>query len=409
MAILSKRMMTEVNRGYQGAYGLKAYFMNLSGEVINADDPLRVLANTRYRRNYALQQSIDLGEPYVFRPVPSVATWVMGLEHRRMVHGAVIGGEVFVADGECGGGRMKPLDAERTAQGLVAYGMDAERAAQFAHSLPVWPEGRIRKAAEFLVKTFYDISGWKPVLTTENRLKALQQRQINQAIEDQRRKGSEALYAFEKERMLLSNIRAGDRNEARRILNEMLATIYLSSPRLAVLRARAVELMSCLTRAAIEDNPLLEPLMEQNHAWTERLIAAETFEDISQYLMAALDEFIDDVYLHGVNRTNPRVSGALDFMSRKHAEDISLREIARNVGLSSCRLAHLVKEYTGKTVMQHLRQIRVRRAQHLLSKTSMTCTEIAYAVGYGDQSYFIKQFKKMTGATPARYRRQRAS
>ena len=41
-----------------------------------------------------------------------------------------------------------------------------------------------------------------------------------------------------------------------------------------VLRARAVELMSCLTRAAIEDNPLLEPLIERNHAWTERLIAA---------------------------------------------------------------------------------------------------------------------------------------
>jgi hypothetical protein len=70
---------------------------------------------------------------------------------------------------------------------------------------------------------------------------------------------------FEKERALLAHIRAGDRNTARRILNEMLATIYLTSHQLVVLRARTVEMMSCLTRAAIEDNPLMEPLIVRNH------------------------------------------------------------------------------------------------------------------------------------------------
>jgi len=408
MAILSKRMMAEVSRTYQGVYGLRAYFINLSGEAINADDPLKSLSNTRYRRNYALQQSIDSGAPYVFRPAPSVATWVMGMEDCRMVHGAVVSAEVFVADGkEAGAGHISECDIEPTVKHLVAYGMKAEIAEKFITSLPVWPATRIQKSADFLAKTFYEISGWKPVLTTENRLKALQQEQISQAIHAQRRNGSEALYAFEKERMLLSNIRAGDRNEARRILNEMLATIYLSSPRLVVLRARTVELMSCLTRAAIEDNPLLEPLMERNHAWTERLIAADTFEDISQRLMSALDEFIDDVYLHGVNRTNRKVSKALDFMSQNHSTEVSLCDIAEDVGLSPCRLSHLVREYTGKTVMQHLQQIRIQRAQHLLEKTAMSCTEIAYDVGYGDQSYFIKQFKRINGTTPARYRRQR--
>lgn len=408
MAILSKRMMTEVSRAYQRAYGLKAYFVDLSGEMVNADDQLRCLSHTRHRRSYALQRSVDSGMPHIFRPAPSVATWVMGMEHCRMVHGAVVSSEVFVAkDEDHGDGCVSEPDFEHTVKHLVSSGMEEDKAAQFVGSLPVWPERRIRKAADFMARTFYEISGWKPVLTTENRLKALQQEQINQAIHDQRRKGSDALYAFEKERMLLSNIRAGDRNEARRVLNEMLATIYLSSPRLVVLRARTVEMMSCLTRAAIEDNPLLEPLMEQNHAWTERLIAAGTFEDLSQCLMSSLDEFIDNVYLHGVNRTNRKVSRALDFLSRNYSREISLRDIAEDVGLSTCRLSHLVKEYTGKTVMQHLQHIRTQRAQHLLEKTAMSCTAVAYEVGYGDQSYFIKQFKKMTGLTPGKYRRLR--
>jgi AraC-like DNA-binding protein len=35
----------------------------------------------------------------------------------------------------------------------------------------------------------------------------------------------------------------------------------------------------------------------------------------------------------------------------------------------------------------------------------MNCTDIAYETGFGDQSYFIKQFRKQMGITPARYRR----
>jgi AraC-like DNA-binding protein len=271
-----------------------------------------------------------------------------------------------------------------------------------------WPGSMVFEAAQFLNDLFYSISGWRPVQMRENRVRAIQQKQINESIEDQKRRGETALYAFEKERILLANIRAGDRNEARRILNEMLAAIYLSSPKLVVLRARAVELMSCLTRAAIEDNPLMEPLIERNHTWTERMVKAADFENLSQVLMEALDDFIDGIYLHGVNRSNSKVHRALDFINANFASDISLRGVAVEVGLSPCRLAHLVKEFTGRTVLQIIQQVRVRHAQHLLERSSMSCTEIAYEVGYGDQSYFTRQFRRLTGTTPARYRKARS-
>lgn len=408
MAILSKRTMTEVSRTYQSTYGLTVYFMDLSGQVINSDDPLGGLSNTRRRRDYALQQSISTGEPYVFHPAPSITTWVAGLEDRRMVHGAVISGEVYQENGDAIRMTAPETHAARAIEYLVQHGMTDEAARTLVTRLPVWPEWRVKEAATFLCEVFYQISGWNPVLTKENQLRTLQQKQITQAIQDQRQHGQEALYAFEKERALLANIRAGDRNGARSILNEMLATIYMSSPQLVVLRARTVELISCLTRAAIEDNPLLEPLIERNHAWTERLIAAETFERLSQCLMSALDEFIDGVYLHGMNRSNTKVHKALDFISGNYSGRISLEDIANVVALSPCRLSHLVKEFTGRTVLQHVQQVRIRHAQLLLEKTSKSCTEIAYEVGYGDQSHFIKHFRRLTGTTPGRFRRRQA-
>ncbi len=389
--------MSDTIRTVDERYRVRPRFMDLSGGTDGDSDALTVLSNTRRRRDYALQQSINIGEPHVFDAAPGVAVWVVALEDRRRIHGGLVGGEVLV--------RERRVAAEETTRYLTHQGMSGQDAERFLGRLPEWPASRVREAAAFAFETFYQLSGWTPELVLENRRKIQQQKQLTQAIEDQKRAGVEALYAFEKERVLLSNIRAGDRNGARRILNEMLAAIYMSSPRLVVLRARAIELVSCLTRAAIEDNPLMEPLIEVNHRWTERLIRAQSFESLSGELMTALDDFIDGIYLHGVNRSNTKVQLALDFISRHFAEPISLRDVAHGVGLSASRLAHLVKDYTGKTVVQIIHETRVRQAQRLLERTSATCTEVAYEVGFGDQSYFIKHFKRLTGVTPARYRR----
>ena len=401
MPILSKRIMTDVNRACFRTLHVRPRYMDLSGNARADNDALSLLSSARRRRNYALQESINLGEPCVFSPVPGVTSWIVALENLRMVYGGFIGGEVLIE------GRRETK--EETLEHLVTHGMSRGRAEEFLAGLPVWAESRVKVAAEFLRDTFYQISGWKPDLMKENRLKALQQEQINEAIEDQRKSGKQAIYAFEKERILLANIRAGDRNGSRRILNEMLAAIYMSSPQLVVLRARAIELMTCLTRAAIEDNPLLEPLIESNHAWTEQLVRARSFEDLSQVLMNALDDFIEGIYLQGVNRSNPKVSRALDFISHNFSKPISLQSVASEVGLSPCRLSHLMKEFTGKTVLQLIRQVRIQHAQQLLERTSLGCAEIAYEVGFGDQSYFIKHFRRLTGMTPARYRRARSS
>ena len=401
MAFLSKRIMTEISRTSLREHGLAVMFMDLGGRVMDGSaDPFGALSGIRRRRDNALQESINQGAPALFYPAAGLMAWVVAMEHRRMMHGGIMVGPAWIGI-DSGPERLK------TAEYLAARGMPARDAEAFCLNLPARAESQLRPAAEQLQVLFYQVSGWNAELMKENRVRIQQQDQINQAIEAQRKSGMPALYAFEKERILLAHIRAGDRNGARRLLNEMLATIYMSSPQLVVLRARAIELISCLTRAAIEDNPMLEPLIERNHRWTDQLIHADGFEALSTELMQALDEFIDAVYLHGVNRSNVHVHKAMEFIAREFKEPISLSHVAAHVGLSSCRLAHLVKAFTGKTVLEVIRQVRLQRAQELLDRTALSGVEIAYEVGFGDQSYFIQHFKRYAGMTPARYRRRR--
>ncbi len=400
MAFLSKRIMSDVNRSFNDKFGVKIFFIDLTGKTINQPTPLDTLSNSKRRRMYALQQSIDQGQPYIFYPAPSIASWAIGLENKRMVHGMAISDSVIVLNND-----NSTPDLYKTIEYLQSKGMPHNDTQKFINNLPVWAESKIRKAADTLYKMFYDISGWKPVLSEENKLRNHQAMQFQQAIMAQKQNKQQALYAFEKERYLLTNIRAGNRNEARRVLNEMLAAIFLSTPKTAILRARTIELITCLTRAAIEDNPLLEPLIERNHIWIEKIISAKSFDSISSELMNALDEFIDEIYLHGVNRSNIKVHDALEYINRHFNENISLQDIANHVNLSPYRISHLIKDYTGRTTLQHIQEIRTHHAKKLLKETTLSCTEIAYKLGYSDQSYFIKHFKRQTGTTPAKYRK----
>jgi AraC-like DNA-binding protein len=397
MAKLSKRLMMEVARDAYRATGARPFFMDLGG-VTRADrDALALLPKVRRLRTYALHESINTGEPFFFEIVPGLMSWLVALEDRRIIHGAVIGGEVL--------SKEQPLCYEDGLRGVAGLGLSLASAREYLDARPAFSPAQAREAAGRLHRAFYQISGWKPLQMEENRLRMRQQQQIAEAMEDQKRRGG--AYPFEKERILLSHIRSGDQAGARRVLNEMLGALYLSSPKLVVLRARAIELMGYLTRAAVEDSPVLESLIERNHQWMQRLIEARDFEDLSRVLTQALDDFIEGIYLHGFNRSNTSVSRALDYITRHSMKPIRLADIAAAAGLSPYRLAHVVKEHTGKSPLQIVLHARIQSARALLEHTDKSCTDIAYEVGFNDQSYFIRHFKRLTGVTPARFRRAR--
>jgi two-component system, response regulator YesN len=399
MPILSKRTMQDVAREIRADYGVATRFMDVSGAIHTGGDPLGRLSNVRRRRSLSLQEGLNRGAPACFEPAPHTLSWVVPLEHERMVFGGAVGAAGIAAG---------PDAKAETIDYLADHGLTRTEAESVVTALPRVAAELPETIARALFKTFYDMSGWRPVLMNENRQRLAQQAQLSQALREQSRAGAEIFYAFEKERALLANIRAGDRNGARRILNEMLTAVYMSDPDLAVLRARALELLGCLTRAAVEDNPLLETLIQQTHQWSAAVIAAPDFEAVSASLMQALDQYIDLVYLHGVNRSNTNVHRAIEIIGERYMEPLSLEHVAAHVGLSAGRLAHLIKQYTGRTTVDIINGVRIRRAQELLDRTDRGCAEIGYEVGFNDQSYFTRQFRRHTGLTPARYRRHRS-
>ena len=92
----------------------------------------------------------------------------------------------------------------------------------------------------------------------------------------------------------------------------------------------------------------------------------------------------------------------------KHLDDseLSVDMIADEVGISRVHLHRKMKELTGQTPHDFIRNIRLKRAANLLSGGGMNVTEVMYACGFSNSTSFSTIFKKFYGMSPRDYMRE---
>lgn len=94
------------------------------------------------------------------------------------------------------------------------------------------------------------------------------------------------------------------------------------------------------------------------------------------------------------------------YFIRNHYDDLSLSTawLAEKLEVSKSYLSNLYKTKTGRTLSHSINVFRIEKAKLLLRNPSLKIYEIAARCGYADENYFIRVFKKITGATPLKYR-----
>ncbi len=212
-------------------------------------------------------------------------------------------------------------------------------------------------------------------------------------------------YPLHKEKELLGKVRLGDRAGAREILNEILGEIFLhNAGNLDIIKARVLELVVVISRAAVEGGARLERMLGLNYELLTGILSIGSFDDLCMMIKTTLDTMLDNVYETRNVKNADTLGMALRYIREHFAEPLTLEDTARNVFLSPFYLSHTFKDELGITFIEYLTRVRMESAKKLLTDKSLSMQAIAEAVGYDDASYFSKVFKRNEGVTPNKYR-----
>lgn len=101
---------------------------------------------------------------------------------------------------------------------------------------------------------------------------------------------------------------------------------------------------------------------------------------------------------------NRFVKQAQEYMKEHYNEELSLQEVAEKVGISAGYLSTMFTQNLNCSFVDYLNQIRIDRACVYLEQNYLKNYEIAYKVGFKDDKYFSKVFRKIKGMSPKEYR-----
>ena len=87
-------------------------------------------------------------------------------------------------------------------------------------------------------------------------------------------------------------------------------------------------------------------------------------------------------------------------------DSIGVGQLADVASVTTPYFIKLFKQEFGSSPVQYINRKKVERAQLLLSTTEKAVKEVAYTLGFSDQNYFIRLFRKLTGVTSQEYRKR---
>jgi len=142
--------------------------------------------------------------------------------------------------------------------------------------------------------------------------------------------------------------------------------------------------------------------IEHTHNSGRRFAEELAMNLLERLLLRAVEE---DPRSHQQVRDS-RVVEACQYVTRHLASEVKIEDVAKHVCLSPSRLAHLFREQMGVNLLRWREDQRVIRARLLLQTTQEPIATIGREVGYDDQLYFSRVFRKRVGLSPSDFRRR---
>lgn len=287
--------------------------------------------------------------------------------------------------------------------------IDAQRLkkiSRYLERVPYVSPGRVNSMSILLfmsVGFMNDVSAASRMLETQDADEI--QSQISEYILELKGEEAAPQYPLATERALLSSIVDSDKPTAQKLLNELLGHILFSSGGdFARIKSRMYELLVLISRAAVDSGASPDHIFSINHRFFQQAQSTVNIDELCFLLADVMNRFIDSVFEFSDVKHVDVIYKAVQYMRRNCATKVSLDDVARMVFLSPSYFSRVFKKEMGCNFNTYLNRLRIEKSKRLLLSENIRLVDIATMVGFEDQSYFTKVFKRVTGLSPNRFR-----
>ena len=138
-----------------------------------------------------------------------------------------------------------------------------------------------------------------------------------------------------------------------------------------------------------------------------RVVTKKQYESILRLLAIFaqhLSSLSNQLMVQGAAAESPAIAKARAFIAERHAEELSLSEVAQSVNMSAFYFCKSFKKATGMTFTDYLARVRVEKVKNLLLNPHKRVSEAAYEAGFQSLSQFNRVFRRIAGESPSTYR-----
>lgn len=349
--------------------------------------------------NYGMTESVRFGGQYIYICPMGLTCFVSPIFGEETIEARITVGPLLM---------VEPQDYLHF-DGQGHLHLEQETLEQVAHELAHVPYVHADRVTELSNLLFMAV-GFLNNVSDANRMLARQgsvslQGQIAAYIFQLKNEPGAAPYPMETEEAFLAAVKRGDRENAKRLLNELLGYIFFSTGGdFAKIKIMIYDLLVLLCRCAIHAGTDQEKTMAATNRYYLEIQQIQDFDRLCQWMTQVVNTTMDSIFDFGGVRHAGVIHRSVQYIHGHYAQHLTLEDMAQQAYLSPAYFGRIFKEGMGESFSAYLTRVRIEHSKELLRYETIRLTDIAQLVGFEDQSYFSRVFKRIVGMSPRQYR-----
>lgn len=213
---------------------------------------------------------------------------------------------------------------------------------------------------------------------------------------------------YQLEGQLMGAVTTGDSKLAMALLSSLEAYSVpdiLNSPLLNL--KNQIHSVNAMCKLAVGRVPSVHPVYTEK-LYQQYIIEAEhvsNIKEMTRTISQMVYAYCECIQIHSLSNYSPLVQRVVNYIHLHLEEDMSLRFFAQMCNISPSYLSNLFRRETGVTLTDYINCRRIEKAAILLQYSGQSIARIGESVGFLDENYFTRIFKKVKGVPPTVYRK----